>query len=103
LDTSLLEEVRFRTGLFIKPYLVKEEELNHVLMEYYDRRKTPRTPAGQTTKELIIEEEVSKPSIIEALNLLLLQAARVNASDIHLEPHQEKICLRLRIDGVLKR
>lgn len=102
LNTSLLEEIRFRTGLFIKPYLIKEEELSRVLREYYEKRKQPETTSTQTPEGLLIEEEVNKSSVIEALNLLLLQAAKVNASDIHLEPHADKISLRLRIDGVLK-
>jgi len=106
LDASLLEELRFRTGLFIKPYLIKEKDLLGILNKYYDRRGLKGT-AIQSKEEIqiedtIIKEEGSKPSVIEAVNLLLLQALKVNASDIHIEPQEEKMRLRLRIDGVLK-
>jgi len=98
LDVALLDELRFRTGLFIKPYLVIEEELNNVLASYYDRRGGRVKPAGEEQ----VKEEGTKPSVVEAVNLLLFQAYKFNASDVHIEPHEGKMRLRLRIDGVLK-
>ena len=100
LNAALLEELRFRTGLFIKPYLVKEEELTNVLIEYYDRRKTKRPQSPAVLEELT--KEVSEPTVVEAVNLLLLQAVRVNASDIHIEPQEGRMRIHLRVDGVLK-
>ncbi|MCM8780792.1 MAG: GspE/PulE family protein [Candidatus Omnitrophica bacterium] len=101
LDVSLLEELRFRTGFFIKPYLVKEDELNNFLMQNFERRSQADVPSASILEEEL-REQVFKPSVIEAVNLLLVQAAKVGASDIHLEPHEGRISLRLRIDGVLK-
>ncbi|MDD4940064.1 MAG: GspE/PulE family protein [Candidatus Omnitrophica bacterium] len=101
LNTALLEELRFRTGLFIKPQLVREDELNDALIKYYDRRKTKRAEGAGVSVEAAVKE-VSEPTIVEAVNLLLLQAARVNASDIHIEPQEGKMRIHLRVDGVLK-
>jgi len=101
LNTALLEELRFRTGLFIKPYLVKEEELNNILVQYYDRRKMKRTQ-GEAVLEEATAKEVSEPTVVEAVNLLLLQAIKVNASDIHIEPQEHRMRIHLRVDGVLK-
>ncbi len=100
LDTSLLEELRFRTGLFIKTYLVKEEELNNFLTQHCDARKPKTAPASLVEEQ--VREEGTKPSAIEAVNLLLIQAVKVNASDIHIEPQEKAMRLRLRVDGVLK-
>ncbi|MBU4346411.1 MAG: GspE/PulE family protein [Candidatus Omnitrophica bacterium] len=100
LDSSLLEELRFQTGLFIKPYLIKEEELKQALDSYFNQTKQPPVIPKEAMEE--IREEGSKPSIVEAINLLLLQAVKFGASDIHIEPQQDKMRLRLRIDGVLK-
>ena len=99
LNTALLEELRFRTGLFIKPCLVKEEELTNILIQYYDRRKAKRLE-GQAVLEAV--QEVSEPTVVEAVNLLLLQAVKVNASDIHIEPQEGRMRIHLRVDGVLK-
>lgn len=100
LNTALLEELRFRTGLFIKPHLVKEEELTNILIQYYDRRKTKR-PEGEAALGAAAKE-VNEPTVIEAVNLLLLQAVKVNASDIHIEPQEHRMRIHLRVDGVLK-
>lgn len=100
LNTVLLEELRFRTGLFIKPYLVKEEELNNILIQYYSRRKTERPKSQAALEELT--KEVSEPTVVEAVNLLLLQAVKANASDIHIEPQEGRMRIHLRVDGVLK-
>jgi type IV pilus assembly protein PilB len=100
LDVSVLEEVRFRTGLFVKPYLLKEEEIHGLLTKHYGRRESKRMAAAQLEEPIL--EEVSKSTVVEAVNLLLLQALKFNASDIHIEPHADKMRLRLRVDGVLK-
>ena len=39
--------------------------------------------------------------IIRLLNALLSQAARENASDIHIEPFEQRLAVRFRVDGVL--
>jgi type II secretory ATPase GspE/PulE/Tfp pilus assembly ATPase PilB-like protein len=99
-DVTLLEELRFRTGLFIRPYLVREEDLVKALGECCDRRKTARDGRQIIAEEAV--QEGAKPSVIEAVNLLVMQALKVNASDIHIEPQDEKMRIRIRVDGVLK-
>ncbi|MBI4972197.1 MAG: type II/IV secretion system protein, partial [Candidatus Omnitrophica bacterium] len=102
LDISLLEELRFRTGMFIKPCLVKEEELNRALAQYESSLKErPAAKVKEPAEEKIIEEG-TMPSVVEAVNLLLAQGLKFNASDIHIEPQEGKIRLRLRVDGVLQ-
>jgi len=100
MNASVSEELRFRTGLFIKPYLVKEAELNDALTQYFERRKVKREEGKPTLEETV--KEGAEPSVVEAINLLLLQAVRVNASDVHIEPQEGRMHIRLRADGVLK-
>ncbi|MCX5715208.1 MAG: GspE/PulE family protein [Candidatus Omnitrophica bacterium] len=104
LNGALLEELRFRTGFFIRPCLIKEEDLNSVLAKFYDRRSGLRAAAKEESViEKVKEEGSFEPSAIEAANLLLIQAIKFNASDVHIEPQsKDKMSLRLRIDGVLK-
>ncbi|NNM01522.1 MAG: type II secretion system ATPase GspE [Gammaproteobacteria bacterium] len=40
--------------------------------------------------------------IIQLINALLAEAIRLNASDIHIEPFEERLAVRLRVDGVLR-
>jgi type IV pilus assembly protein PilB len=51
----------------------------------------------------VTEEDISEDSpIAQTVNLILEYAIRSNASDIHIEPREEFVQIRYRIDGVLK-
>src|SRR5690606_14499818 len=53
--------------------------------------------------EQVTAEDVAEDSpIAQTVNLLLEYAVRSNASDIHIEPREEFVQIRYRIDGVLK-
>lgn len=49
----------------------------------------------------LLESDDDAP-IIRLINALLAQAVRDNASDIHIEPYENRLIVRLRIDGVLR-
>jgi general secretion pathway protein E len=51
--------------------------------------------------EDLLETEDDAP-IIRLINALLSQAVKENASDIHIEPFENRLLVRLRIDGVLR-
>jgi type IV pilus assembly protein PilB len=56
-----------------------------------------------TANENVSDEEVAEDSpIAQTINLLLEYAIRSSASDIHIEPREEFVQIRYRIDGVLK-
>lgn len=48
------------------------------------------------------EEELSLDSIVGIVNNVILEAVNENASDIHIEPYEEEIKIRFRVDGILK-
>ncbi|WP_051074790.1 MULTISPECIES: type II secretion system ATPase GspE [unclassified Thioalkalivibrio] len=49
----------------------------------------------------LLEAEDDAP-IIRLINALLTEAVRENASDIHIEPFESRLAVRLRVDGVLR-
>jgi type IV pilus assembly protein PilB len=54
-------------------------------------------------KQVITEADISEDSpIAQTVNLLLEYAIRSNASDVHIEPREDYVQVRYRIDGVLK-
>jgi general secretion pathway protein E len=63
------------------------EDLSSVAMEF------------ESPKDLL--ELTEEAPIIRLLNALLQQAVRENASDIHIEPYEREIDVRMRIDGIL--
>jgi len=51
--------------------------------------------------EDLLEQEDDAP-IIRLINALLTEAIKENASDIHIEPYEERLSVRFRVDGVLR-
>jgi general secretion pathway protein E len=56
----------------------------------------PTTAETEVTPELI-----ARTPIAQTLDLLITQAVRDRASDLHIEPRQDKLQIRYRIDGIL--
>ncbi|HBI16151.1 MAG TPA: type II secretion system protein GspE, partial [Desulfobulbaceae bacterium] len=46
-------------------------------------------------------DDTSDAPVIKLVNLMLAQAVRDNASDIHIEPYQDMVKIRKRVDGIL--
>jgi type IV pilus assembly protein PilB len=73
-------------------------DVNQELNEVIDTQREENSEVQAVT-----EADVSENSpIAQTINLLLEYAIKSNASDIHLEPREEYVQVRYRIDGVLK-
>jgi type IV pilus assembly protein PilB len=48
------------------------------------------------------EEEATKAPVIRFVDLLLSQAVKSRASDVHIEPQEKSMMIRMRIDGILR-
>ncbi|HRN96856.1 MAG TPA: GspE/PulE family protein [Candidatus Saccharibacteria bacterium] len=73
-------------------------DVNQELNEVIDIQR-----ADNTENETVSDEDVAEDSpIAQTVNLLLEYAIRSHASDIHIEPREEFVQVRYRIDGVLK-
>ena len=46
-------------------------------------------------------DNASRAPVIKLVNLILFEAVKTNASDVHVQPHEDRLMVRLRIDGVL--
>ncbi|MFO8052984.1 MAG: GspE/PulE family protein [Candidatus Omnitrophota bacterium] len=45
--------------------------------------------------------ESNRPPIVRAIDLIVYTALKKRASDIHIEPHQDRLLVKYRIDGIL--
>jgi type IV pilus assembly protein PilB len=96
---NLLEK---KTGLTIKPYYTTAAHIGRAMSHYQK--------GIQKEFDEIIKENVSQASrgtkaedlpIIKIVDTIIQYAYENNASDIHIEPGEEKILVRFRIDGLL--
>lgn len=99
------KEIGENTKIYIAPYdnILQclenyRGDVNEELNEVIDIQREDTGEAQQVS-----EAEVAEDSpIAQTVNLLLEYAIRSNASDIHIEPREQFVQIRYRIDGVLK-
>ncbi len=93
----------------IKAVLSREADILEAIREYYgvgadtiakmkDALPGDRNPAGDVED---IEQIDSDASIGKFINQILFEAYRTRATDIHIEPYEQDLKIRCRIDGVL--
>ncbi len=118
-DIESLDAIRHLTRQDVEGVLASQRQLERALDFYYNRQDANDviTQLTETTTDITIsattdtttdattdreggEEDEAAP-IIRYVSLLIMEAFRSRASDIHLEPLEKKFRVRYRIDGVL--
>ncbi|MDR7491975.1 MAG: type IV-A pilus assembly ATPase PilB [Armatimonadota bacterium] len=114
-----IDDVQFCTGLHVVPVLAPESALREAIDRYYAGAGASRldellrteglapetvevVERTQTVDITELEERAGKAPVIRLVNLILADAIRKRASDIHLEPFEDVFLVRYRIDGVLQ-
>ncbi len=95
-DFLAIEDVRITTGSQVKPVLAAESEIIRAIHAAYPPLRFQQNEP--VTKSVAVEEA----SVVTMINLIVSQAIREKASDIHWEPQKTGLRVRLRIDGFLR-
>ncbi len=114
LDFDALDSLRYVMKINVDGVVAKPEEVQAVLDRYYVAEAdvgemlnqiTDGTVDVESTHDDIIDSggdaSDSDAPIIKLVSLIILEAHRKHASDIHLEPLEKRFRVRYRIDGVL--
>jgi len=120
LDTADLPAIDFikkKTGLKILPRLTDKESIKAVLLQYQKSLKAEfgdiiqkesvniKTLSDGKPEEELEGEDLKKMAedlpVVRIVDTLLKHAVIQNASDIHIEPMEEQVVVRYRIDGIL--
>lgn len=108
LDLQVIQFVEKKSGLRIKPYLGMADDILKSIHEQYSQSLTSEvTSAVREVAEVAPKIAEGAPEIIREapvtniINQLLEYAVRTRASDIHIEPLEDKTRVRFRIDGIL--
>jgi type IV pilus assembly protein PilB len=108
---NLVEELEQATGRRVRLLLAPPTEIRHVLDSTYralagveqqvaafaagqDRRPAPASVAGTTAGGV-------EAPVVQVVDKLITQALRDRASDLHIEPQDDQVRVRFRIDGAL--
>ena len=115
-NLNAIDDIKFLTGYNVEPVVASESSVQAAIDRYYN--------AGPSYEEVMAdfalgeeeidfgedEEEISAVElerasadapVVRLVNVLLLNAIRKGASDIHCEPYEKRFRVRYRVDGVL--
>ncbi len=112
-----IDDIKFLTGYNVEPVVASETAVHGAIERYY--------AAGPSYEEVMADFELGDDDIdftsdeedinavelekasedapvVRLVNVILLNAIRKGASDVHIEPYERKMRVRYRIDGVLQ-
>lgn len=110
LDIFAIDDIRLTSGLNVKPVLADEEDILSVINQYYTMKESieqviDELAAGEDEGvEVAVENELEaseRAPVVKLVNSIIQQGIRDRASDIHIEPGEDIVKIRYRIDGVL--
>jgi type IV pilus assembly protein PilB len=108
-----VDDLKFLTGYNIEPVVASEVSVREAIEKYYaEKTQSLEEIVDEVNDELeITHEEVEnvddiakqadEAPVVKLVNLILLDAIKKHASDIHVEPYEKDFRVRFRIDGVL--
>lgn len=109
LNIYAIEDVKMATGMQVKTLLASKSSIVSNFGKYYGR-SVAETAAEQFAKENAIAEiedvdaindNLSNAPVVKLVDVILNQAVKYGASDIHIEPFEDIVRIRYRIDGQL--
>jgi type IV pilus assembly protein PilB len=112
-NLDAINAIRFSVGFFPKPVLASEVRLTEAIEKYYGKvlsmgdieesavNLEPNKTSRKHERQDISSSDKGDGPIIKLVNQILMQCLHRKASDIHIEPYESYLRVRLRIDGVL--
>lgn len=110
LDFGIIEDVRILTGYKPKAFSATLQEIDAAIEKYYgfSRVMNQLGADGKSNNTEVIEgdgtgdvDDSDETPIVQLVNQILAAAVYQRASDIHIDPLDNKIIVRYRVDGVL--
>ncbi|HVU00971.1 MAG TPA: type IV-A pilus assembly ATPase PilB [Polyangiaceae bacterium] len=115
-NLNATDDVKFLTGFNVEPVVCSESAIQNAIERYYSAGPSYEevmadfgvgdedidfTDDAEEVNVLELEKASEDAPVVRLVNVILLNAIRKGASDIHIEPYEKKMRVRYRIDGVL--
>jgi type IV pilus assembly protein PilB len=110
-----IDEIKFHTGYNVEPVVASEQSIREAIERYYsekgpsydelmqgfDDSEVSIVESEDGEDALDLERSAGEAPVVKLVNLILLDAIKKGASDIHVEPYEKDFRVRFRIDGTL--
>jgi type IV pilus assembly protein PilB len=116
-----MDDIKFMTGFNVEPVVASETAISEAIHKFYgdvesveELDKVMKDLTGEDADALELaadeaemdladlEKAAEEAPIIKLVNLILTDAVKKGASDIHVEPYEKELRVRFRVDGVLQ-
>jgi type IV pilus assembly protein PilB len=116
-----MDDIKFMTGFNVEPVVASETSVNEAISKFYGEVESGEE-LSKVMKDLgaedggdvelaaeeqemdlaALEKAAEEAPIIKLVNLVLTDAVKRGASDIHFEPYERELRVRFRVDGLLQ-
>lgn len=106
-NVMVLDDLRLLTGYDIEPVKATDKEIDALIEKHFglpEVEEALKELEKETEEETVKIEEniVDDAPVIKLVNSLLMRAIEEDASDIHIEPFENHVLVRFRVDGLLR-
>ncbi|WP_370249656.1 GspE/PulE family protein, partial [Thalassolituus sp.] len=111
-DLMVIDDLQRILKRPVLPAFVQEDDLLSILDNVYRRQEQMASIAGELAGELqssdfdinaiVSASDTSEAPVVRLLQSLFEDAVQVKASDVHIEPEENQLRIRLRVDGELQ-
>jgi type IV pilus assembly protein PilB len=111
---QVIEDLRLVTGHSVRRYYAEPAQMENSILKFYGsnvaRMLDNLVPVEQRPKAEMengdysparLHELAREPSLVNLVNLIILEAIEARASDIHIEPFEHQVKIKYRVDGML--
>lgn len=111
---QVMEDLRLISGCLIQRYYADPAQMENAILKFYgsnvarmldDLVPTEQRADGDSGNgdysPAKLHELAREPSLVNLVNLIILEAVEARASDIHIEPFDREVKIKYRIDGIL--
>jgi type II secretory ATPase GspE/PulE/Tfp pilus assembly ATPase PilB-like protein len=99
-DIKAQVKMRVEVALGVQSDIERAIDLKYRSKSAIEKQVSQYTPSPES-KIVDIAQQAAKTPVAETLDLLVAQAVKDRASDIHIEPQEDRLRIRYRIDGIL--
>ena len=109
LDFDAIDDIKRVTPLELNPVMAIQEDILNAIQRYYGSESAERAVEQlQADYEILAADElaqltegdIANAPVVQLINSIISHAIRAGASDIHIEPMENDVRVRFRIDGV---
>lgn len=110
LNLAVIDQVVRATGLEVEPVICSPHDIEQAIDHYYGTssavEEVVQVLGAEEKEEAVdtytLQAQASDAPIVKLVNLIIAQAVKERASDIHIEPEEGLVRVRFRVDGIMR-